>query len=395
MQRELVLDLSRLLWRARFATPSGIDRVERAYAGYFLTRTDRKVRFVARMGPMGAREMPAESLVAFLDALDRMWAGSAASGERAMIARLVAASRRFRSTGPRFSIIPSHQNWHRRSWLEELRGKDGRLALFLHDTIPADYPEYARTGGAERHQERLRNGLAVADGFIVNSAATLNSLHRFSAPGQPPPQAVIAPIGLNSLPSPGPVDLPDRPYFVCLGTIEPRKNHLLLLHLWRQFGEAQLGNTGPDRAPALLVIGRRGWENENIIDLLDRSRGLKGLVHELNAVGDEQLSAYVRGARAVLMPSFAEGFGMPVSEALAAGTPVIAADLPVFRETAGDVPLYIDPLDGIGWKQAILAYSQPDSHLRRGQCERIKSWKPPLWQDHFAGVHAFMNRLDQ
>lgn len=390
MKRELVLDLSRLLWRARFATPSGIDRVERAYAGYFLTRTDRKVRFVARMGPMGAREIPAGSLIAFLDALDRMWAGSAVSGERAMIAKLVAASRRFRSTAPRFAIIPSHQNWHRRSWLEELRGKAGRLALFLHDTIPADYPEYARTGGAERHQERLTNGLAVADGFIVNSAATLNSLHRYSAPGQPPPQAVIAPIGLDPLPPPGPAALPDRPYFVCLGTIEPRKNHLLLLHLWRQ-----LGNSGPDCAPALLVIGRRGWENENIIDLLDRSRGLKGLVHELNAVGDEQLSAYVRGARAVLMPSFAEGFGMPLSEALAAGTPVIAADLPVFRETAGEVPLYIDPLDGIGWKQAILAYSQPDSPLRRGQCERIKSWKPPLWQDHFASVHEFMNRLDQ
>jgi glycosyltransferase involved in cell wall biosynthesis len=390
LKRELVLDLSRLLWRARFATPTGIDRVERAYAGHFLTRTDRKVRFVARMGPMGAREIPAGSLIAFLDALDRMWAGSAESSEHALIAKLVAASRRFRSDGPRIAIIPSHQNWHRRSWLEELRGKAGRLVLFLHDTIPADYPEYARTGGAERHQERLRNGLAVADGFIVNSAATLNSLGRYCLAGQPPPQAVIAPIGLDPLPPPAPTALPDRPYFVCLGTIEPRKNHLLLLHLWRQLGE-----TMPDSAPELVIIGRRGWENENIIDLLDRSRGLKGLVHEFNTVGDEQLSAYVRGARAVLMPSFAEGFGMPVSEALAAGTPVIAADLPAFRETAGEVPLYIDPLDGMGWKQAILAYSQPDSPLRRGQCERIQSWKPPLWQNHFASVQEFMNRLDQ
>ncbi len=391
MKRDIVLDLSRLLWRARFATPSGIDRVERAYAGYFLGQTKRKVRFVARMGPMGAREIPAESLGLFLQGLDALWAGPAEVGERALIARLVAASRRFRARAPRLAIIPSHQNWHRRSWLEELRGRDGKLVLFLHDTIPADYPEYARSGGAERHEQRLRNGLGVADGFIVNSAATLQSLGRYVLPGQPQPLAVIAPIGLDALPPPAAAPaLPDRPYFVCVGTIEPRKNHLLLLHLWRQLGE-----TMAERAPALVIIGRRGWENENIIDLLDRSRALKGLVHEFNALGDAQLSAYVRGARALLMPSFAEGFGMPVSEALAAGTPVIAADLPVFRETAGDVPLYLDPLDGPGWKQAILDYSQPDSPLRAAQCGLMQAWQPPRWLDHFARMQTFLDQLDR
>ena len=55
------------------------------------------------------------------------------------------------------------------------------------------------------------------------------------------------------------------------------------------------------------------------------------------------------GARAVLLPSFAEGFGMPVAEALAAGVPVIASDIAALREVGGDVPEYLDPIDGLGW----------------------------------------------
>src|ERR1700710_674754 len=96
----------------------------------------------------------------------------------------------------------------------------------------------------------------------------------------------------------------DRPYFLCVGTIEPRKNHLLLLHLWRRM-VALHGN----RAPRLLIVGKRGWENENVLDLLDRCPALRGHVIELGTVPDSKLTALLRGAQALLMPSFAEGFG--------------------------------------------------------------------------------------
>jgi Glycosyl transferases group 1 len=155
----------------------------------------------------------------------------------------------------------------------------------------------------------------------------------------------------------------DRPYFLCVGTIEPRKNHLMLLHLWRRF----IALHG-DATPRLILVGRRGWENENVLDLLDRCPSLKGHVIELGTVPDTRLAVLLRGARAPLMSSFAEGFGLPVAEALAHGVPVLYSGLPALREAGQAVPEYLDPLDSHAWHDAILHYAADTAPRRAAQC---------------------------
>jgi glycosyltransferase involved in cell wall biosynthesis len=93
------------------------------------------------------------------------------------------------------------------------------------------------------------------------------------------------------------------------------------------------------------------------------------------------------------MPSFAEGFGLPVVEALAAGVPVIASDLPAFRELAGDIPEYADPLDGARWLELVREYARPDSARRAAQLERIRGFRAPTWKEHFAIVDNFLDSL--
>jgi glycosyltransferase involved in cell wall biosynthesis len=203
----------------------------------------------------------------------------------------------------------------------------------------------------------------------------------------PPAVAALLAPGLSAIPAEQrPVA---EPYFVMLGTIEPRKNHWLLLQIWRRLVE-RLG----EAAPKLVVIGQRGWECENVVDLLERCTALRGFVIEIPRCSDTDLATYLHHAQALLFPSFAEGYGLPLAEALALGTPAIVSNLPAFREVAGHIPDYLDPLDGKSWAAIIEAYAQAGSLARAAQLQRLADFKPPTWAGHFAAVDAFLEQLD-
>jgi hypothetical protein len=171
-----------------------------------------------------------------------------------------------------------------------------------------------------------------------------------------------------------------RPYFLCVGTIEPRKNHLRL-HLGRRLVELR-GN----QAPRLLIVGSRSWENENVLELLDCCTALKGHVVELGAVSDIRLAA-------LLMLSYAEGFGLPIAEALSQGTPVICSDLPALRAVGQGVPEYLDPLCASAWLDAVQAYTALASPRRDAQLARMPDWRCVTWQEHVASAVAFAEGL--
>jgi glycosyltransferase involved in cell wall biosynthesis len=83
---------------------------------------------------------------------------------------------------------------------------------------------------------------------------------------------------------------------------------------------------------------------------------------------------------------------LPLAEALASGVPVICSDIPVFREIGQDVPDYVDPLDLMAWRDAIVDYSRPDSPRRAAQMQRLADWQAPLWPDHFAIVERALDQ---
>lgn len=264
---------------------------------------------------------------------------------------------------------------------------DVRPIYFVHDLIPITHPEYCRAGEDERHAARMRTVLQTGFGVIGNSQATLDELAEFGARADlPRPPEVAAWLGTTELPM-AKAPQASRPTFVTLGTIEARKNHLLLLQVWTRLVR-RLGN----KAPQLLVIGQRGWESEQAIDLLERG-ALGDAVIELKNCNDEQLAERLASSRALLFPSLAEGFGMPLVEALAAGVPAIASDLPVFGEIGQGIPDFVDALDGPAWERAILSYASDESAPRQAQVERLKGFKAPTWEDHFAKVESWLTKF--
>jgi glycosyltransferase involved in cell wall biosynthesis len=200
---------------------------------------------------------------------------------------------------------------------------------------------------------------------------------------------LVSPFGIDppEVTTGGP-PLPEAPYFVCVGTIEPRKNHLLLLNLWRRLAT----ECGP-LTPRLVLVGHRGWETGDAVEMLDRCPALRGVVFERNHVPDAEMARLLKGSRALLLPSFAEGFGFPMVEALGLGVPVLCSDLAALRENGGDVPEFLDPLDSRGWRDAIIDYSSGTSPRRQAQLRRLAGWKTTGWQDHFAAVDALIAQV--
>jgi glycosyltransferase involved in cell wall biosynthesis len=119
---------------------------------------------------------------------------------------------------------------------------------------------------------------------------------------------------------------------------------------------------------------------------------MPGLVAEHRDMPDRQMASLLRGARALLLPLLAEGFGLPVIEALALRVPVICSDLPALRESGGDVPDYLDPSDAVAWRTAILDYLD-DTPRRQAQLVRLAMRRKPRWEDHFAIVDRLIAGL--
>ena len=399
----IVFDVSRLITRARQPTPTGIDRVELAYARHLIAGAG-QVCFArtTRWGGLAVLSQPA--VERYVAALAALWRDGSTVRRRgrvrwaALRLRLAKLGLRRRAFGSQMQaaaskpvyLLVSHHYLEKRRLVTGLKRRHGMLFVCLiHDLIPIEFPEYARPGQDERHRRRIETGAALADAVIVPSAATADAFRPYIARANPALRLLEAPFGVELPPIAATAPLtPERPYFVCLGTIEARKNHLLLLNLWRDLVDQHRGE-----APALVLIGRRGWEIENTIDMLDRCPALRGIVSERTARSDSETAHVLKNARALLLPTFAEGFGFPLVEALALGIPVLASDIPAFHEIGGDVPEYFGPLDGTAWRAAILDYSLDHSVRREEQLRRLADWRPPRWDDHFAAVDALIAAL--
>ena len=390
----LLLDISRTVARARLPAPTGIDRVERAYIDWalgrdalFLALIDRKLHLIEAPTVRaliawldGESEAPARDWRAALHPKRDRRLGQAQSLIRrdavAVAGNMAELGGMLRARLPTGSVYLNVGHDNLSATVMQGVGKSGLVRLVLiHDTIPLDHPEFARAGTPEKFRAKLDAALD-ADLIVVNSADTLDRIR--AQAGGSVPRAVVAPLGIDLTGDPVDPIREARPYFVCLGTIEPRKNHALLLDLWEEMG---------DDAPAELhLIGRRGWENADVFDRLDTAPFMDRTVFELGAIPEDATRARIAGASALLFPSHAEGYGLPLAEALALGCPVIASDLPALREVGGDVPEWLAPDDAPGWGAAIEGFSKPQSPRRAAQIERLQGWRPPTWADHFAIV---------
>ncbi len=243
-----------------------------------------------------------------------------------------------------------------------------RISVLVHDTIPLDFPQYQREGSVIPFRGFLARVEAHADLVIANSADTAASLSRHM---DTVPPVITALLGADLGP-PRAVPATAPPHFVTLGTIEPRKNHDLLLDVWQDL---------PEPRPVLHILGRRGWASAATLARLDAAD--PAVIHEAEGLDDDAVADLIATSCAFLFPSHAEGFGLPPLEAAQLGVPVLCADLPVYREFLGDIPVYLNAGDRYAWGIKIKDLVEDPGAERRSHQGKMRGYSPPTWDAHF------------
>lgn len=182
------------------------------------------------------------------------------------------------------------------------------------------------------------------------------------------------------------------PFILTVGTIEIRKNHDTLYKAYVSLIENNASNL-----PQLVFAGKPGWRTADLIDTIRRDPRVAGKLLLLVPT-DAELTALYRNCQFTLLPSFYEGWSLPMPEGLSYGKLCIASDVEPLREIGQEFPEYVDPLDVMGWAKAIEHYSN-DAEALKAKEDNIKTrWKATSWdkcgQDvlhaiqDFAGRHA-------
>ena len=395
----ILLDVSRLVSRIGQGHPTGVDRVEAAWLGHLTSRPQHHLLCRTRLGqlilpadaagiilkavgmaPDGRSEAVATGPVRNLT-LPRGWHRPRIEAAlfRAARARadrqgkgLAAALRRAGVCDESVYLNTGHANLT----AGLLSGIPLRRAVLIHDAIPLDYPQWARQGQDRIFQTRLQAAFDHAGLVLTVSRASADRLQFWCSRLKPlrAPPIVAAPVGTSlAQPDPG-RPLPPGSFFLTIGTIEPRKNHALLLDAWAKL---------PD-PPTLIIAGRRGWRNDEVFARLD-AMDAGAMIREFADLSDAAIAALMAGARALLFPSHAEGFGLPLTEAAARGVPILAQELPSTREILGGYPRYL-PDDPAIWAAEIAA-------MAKAPLIRQTPASVPTWGGHFRMVAEALSAL--
>lgn len=243
-----------------------------------------------------------------------------------------------------------------------------RRVISIHDTAVLTHPEWCSPAIAKTFAAHLRRVAPLVDAVLTPSRATAENVSAHLSVD--PARIHVTPYGIGQLKDPLSHDAArdgvhrtvgcKGPFFLFVGTLEPRKNIAGLLAAFEQI---------MDRIPHDLVLaGAWGWKTEGFAASLERLAG-RGRVHCPGYVDAALRTALYSTADALILPSWDEGFGFPVLEAMQLGCPVIASTAGALPEVVGDAGVTVDPADTAGLAAAMRVLAE-DSARREALAQK-------------------------
>jgi glycosyltransferase involved in cell wall biosynthesis len=260
-----------------------------------------------------------------------------------------------------------------------------RYCTIVHDIIPVLFPHFVVPSLLNALTGYFRDLVYVADHAMCNSCATERDwLWHCRELGITTMRSDVFPLG-SDLPKGDAAALPELPeslsgkrFALFVSTIEPRKNHRTLYDAWDHCVRAGMVDPERDR---LVFVGRQGWATGDLLHEIATNPAMEHTLIVLNHVSDGMLRSLYQRCSLVLFPSFYEGYGLPVAEALGYAKPCITSDAGSLPEIGGELVLRIDPKDTLAWAEAVARYmaalDECDAWSRR-----IKAaYRPVTWDD--------------
>jgi glycosyltransferase involved in cell wall biosynthesis len=218
-----------------------------------------------------------------------------------------------------------------------------RRIVTIHDLTFFLFPELHTRSRRMIMRFFIRRAMKYAEALIFVSKSTQNDAEQMLPAGRNlkfvVPLGVSFPPASSSETSPNwlPVGLRKVPYLLFVGTLEPRKNIVRIVHAFERVA-------GENADLQLVLAGKLGWHTDEIIAAIDNSP-LRSRIHHLGFVSEAEKATLLCNCAALVYPSLYEGFGLPILEGMAAGAPVITSNISSMPEIAGRAALLVDPVD--------------------------------------------------
>lgn len=286
--------------------------------------------------------------------------------------------------------------WHnpasRAELLPALKARGVHVVTVVADVMPELYPQWFDQRVAGLFHNWLHAHLAHTELALAISENTKAELAQVAVrDGLTVPPTLVIPMGADFAPPAAtrPVALPPQlgRYLLIVGTVEPRKNHALALDLLDR-----LADDYPDLG--LVVVGKKGWLVGAMLERMHAHPLWEKRLVWLAGVGDDELTWLYEHAFLAIAPSYSEGLGLPVMEALRHGVPTISSTGGALPEAGGDTAQYAAPDDLNAWEDLVRAHLSEQAHHRAARA-RTATYHPPSWRATGTAVRTALTHLTQ
>lgn len=363
----MVFDISRVLFRSlRGLKPTGIDVVTLRYVNFY---SEKASFFVYRKG----------FFYFFSDRYSREIARTITQKPKNFIFEIIkffilSIPTNLRKKNYTHIVNLGHIGLEHKIYFKKSKKYAKKIVTLLHDLIPIRNPNYCTIKQTLAHKKRILNSIKLSDKIITISKYVKNDLLKYIEENKLEfnnhidvlyPGSTFEGKDINN----AKYSQSSSNYHLMIGTIEGRKKYDFILKFLEKEAQSNININ------EVIIVGQKGWSDEEFNKLFKKDL-IKKHVQLLHDCDDEELIGLYKNCKAVVFPSEAEGFGLPLIDAMFFKKPILANQLDVFKEIAGDYPYYFNNKSHKSFKKS-LQLSETFNYENHSKAEL------PTWSNHF------------